>query len=451
MNIQHLYKNEMQVVGGEKSPVSFLSRFRQGRVPADAPRRRRRAVRPGFDPLEGRQLLSLGAGSWQVSVTDGGTKNGSANANAPNGAEAIAWVDNVNGYSEVVVRAFNTAKQAIGGEIRVDYSKAEYSVDDSVGVAIGNNGDFAVVWRNYNFLSHVSSVYVEQFGPSGNPIALNRVGDSAYGFSDFTPDVAIDQSGNVLVSFVESINSRQEVVDVEEINAAGHMGVTLYVNNNPGFTFIDTKLAMSSNGSFAVGYDFTGPGYDGDWDLTLVRYPAGASRPNVAPIIDIQQGSPVDFAISANSGGIFAVAMVDKNSNGTSKLDVTQVDNAGSSTAKTVIDNTGHTLYHPAIALANNGAYVVAYDTTSVLGRPGTLGVDIVEVNSAGSIGLALLDAYGREVIDPALSIDSYGNYIATFTGADGEIRDRGGLLPQIRYIPITPIPIVTLPGGLKI
>jgi hypothetical protein len=68
----------------------------------------------------------------------------------------------------------------------------------------------------------------------------------------------------------------------------------------------------------------------------------------------------------------------------------------------------------------------------------GSLGTDIVKVDTTGSVvsNQALLDGYGREVSDPALSIDGNGNYVATFTApawdhtyVAGEIWDRGGVL----------------------
>jgi hypothetical protein len=143
-------------------------------------------------------------------VTDGGAKSNSTNASAPDGALAVAYIDSVNGYSEVVVRTFDTAKQPIGGEIRVDYAFKENSVDDSVRVAINNNGDFAVVWRQLDNHTLLSSVWVETFDPHGNPIALNQVGESPGLYSTYIPDVAIDQSGNVTVSYVENHTQGQE-------------------------------------------------------------------------------------------------------------------------------------------------------------------------------------------------------------------------------------------------
>jgi hypothetical protein len=398
-----------------------------------ATRRRRPGLRPGLDALEGRQLLSLGTGSWQVSVTDGGTKGGSASANAPDGRVAIAYVDSVNGYSEVVVRTFGTAKQALGGEIRVDYAFQENSVDDSVRVAINNNGNFAVTWRNYNFQTHRSSVYVEQFGPSGNPIALNQVGETPRSYSTYTPDVAIDQAGNVTVSYVENFApAALQAVEFETFNAAGNRGGYGYVNNSAGFTFLDTKLAMSPDGSFYLGYDYTGPGYNGQWDLDLARFTAGGASKVFNFPIDHQQGGPIDFALSANASDHVEVAEVAQNfTNVTSQLRITQFDTAGVAPAWTVVDNSGSSLSNPAVALANNGACVVAYNTTAVIGSHGSRGTDIVEVGSTGSVASrqALLDGYGREVSDPALSIDANGNYLATFTAPGGEIWDRGGLL----------------------
>src|SRR5271166_2457905 len=54
--------------------------------------RRRPAARPGFDALEGRQLLSI-SGPYQTNQYGSGTRYESANASAPNGAMVAAWVD----------------------------------------------------------------------------------------------------------------------------------------------------------------------------------------------------------------------------------------------------------------------------------------------------------------------------------------------------------------------
>ena len=339
----------------------------------------------------------------------------------------------------MVVRTFDTAKQPIGGEIRVDYAFQENSRDDLVRVAINNNGDFAVVWRRLDNHTLLSSVFLETFDPNGNPIALNQVGDSPGLYSIYEPDVAIDQSGNVTVSYVEDYTQGQEAVELETFNAAGLQTQISQIDNSPGFTYHDTKLAMSPDGSFYLGYTWTGPGWNPWWVLNLSRFTAGGTSEVFHLLIDYQQEEQFDFALSANASDQVEVAEVAQNvTDGTSQLRISQIDAGGVSPGWTVIDNSGNALSNPAVALADDGACVVAYNTTSVIGTSGSRGTDIVELDTTGSdvSNQTLLDGSGREVSDPALSIDGNGNYVATFTApawdhefVAGEIWERGGVL----------------------
>jgi len=55
--------------------------------------RRQRRQRPGLEALEGRQLLSLTSGTFQVNTRQGLSDNNSDTASSPSGLKVVVWED----------------------------------------------------------------------------------------------------------------------------------------------------------------------------------------------------------------------------------------------------------------------------------------------------------------------------------------------------------------------
>jgi hypothetical protein len=412
-----------------------------GGRPAARPRSRQ-SVRPGLDALEGRQLLTLyGASLVAGNPSDydyGVSHRSSANASAPGGAMVAAWITSAGDGDTIYARTYGPTKVPNANVVQARFNSG-YHQYDSVRAAINDSGYFAVAWRDYNPFDNISSVYVSRFDPSSHLLATDQVvGD--YGGGDVSmPDVAVDANGNVGVSFVNDF-AGNEYVEVQWFCPVGGTWWT-HVDFTGGAAFANTRISMSPDGYFVVGYDRTEPDWGGYWGLELGGYRSWGFEQDFSGTYAAQPDIPFDFAISTNDRDQVAVAYVGAPGDGTSTLWATRIDSSGNVYNSVMVDNTGGAISGPSIAFTDFGEFVVAYNTSSVLGYPWSSGVDLAEVTGGDTI--TRHGIYGPdpdETSDPAVSIDANGNYFVTFTyappGESGQIwSEMGQLTPPISLL----------------
>jgi hypothetical protein len=408
--------------------------------------RRRPSARLAFDALEGRQLMTLYGASRVDSYRENPTSvlGSSANASARNGAMVAAWIDQYGdtstdqGQTLIFAQAYNPNKTFNGSQIYVDDASGT-SIDDSVRVAINDQGYIAIAWRNFNLLTQTSTVNVFVTDANGDYISRTTVGYQP-GASDYMPDVAIDDNNHVGVSFVENANGSTHVY-AQWLDIWGDtLSYSYAAYDSQGGDFVNTRIASSPDGSFALAYETNAQGFGGYWGLVVERYAGYDQASPIYATLVASEAAPFDSALSTNGQDHAAVAYVYTFGNGTSALFAAELDAAGNNYYQLTVDNNGNTLWHPAIALADSGWFVVAYNTTSLSGMPGVAGVNVMDFTQWGTTEYyGIYDQNGNSTYDPALSIDANGNYFLTYTdgtpGQDNtEIWDNMGYQPPPVY-----------------
>jgi hypothetical protein len=391
---------------------------------------RRPTVRLGFDALEGRQLMTLFPGAYRVdSYRENLESNlgNSANASARNGAMVAAWIDQYGdpstfqGQSLIFARAYGPNKAMNGSQIYVDDATGVF-IDDSVRVAINDQGYIAIAWRSYNQLTQTSTVNLFVTDANGDSISRATLGYQS-GASDYMPDVTIDDNNHVGVSYVENLNGGTQVY-AQWLDIWGDtLSYSYAAYNSQGGDFVNTYISSSPDGSFALSYETNAQGFGGYWGLVVERFGGYDQGGSLYATLVASEAGPFDYALSTNRQDHAAVAYVYTFGDGTSALFAAELDSGGSNYYQMTVDDSGQTLWHPAIALADSGRFVVAYDTTSMIGRPGVQGVNLMDFTALGQTEYyGVYDQNGNTTSDPALSIDAGGNYFLTFTdGTPGQ------------------------------
>jgi hypothetical protein len=282
--------------------------------------RRQRRQRPGLESLEGRQLMSLTSGTFQVNTRQGLSDNNSDTASSPGGIRVVAWED---GYSntdhDIYAQMYNPDGSRRGGQIAVETNTAFQS---SPRVAMDANGDFVVVWQED--VSHLpsdglndsnDSIVARTFDSNGN--ALTGRISIAFGpggiATNVTPDVAMDAAGNFVVTWTQVIRSRggetpSSTVWYREQNLFGG-----FLANSPVGTTGDFQtspsVAMNASDRFDIAYmdgGFDGHGISNP-SIRVAEFDVFADRISDQELF-ATAGSGYDPSISMDNNGNAVIA-----------------------------------------------------------------------------------------------------------------------------------------------
>ena len=229
------------------------------RQPVPSPHRRHPARRTKrrltFEPLEGRQLMSIGP-QFIVDTPEYTYKNAVATASSTNGCSVAVWVEYATidggqglGVSDIQAQYFNAAGNKSGPEIYVAI-KAGVS-EDQPAVAMDAKGDFVVAWREHEPNGN-TDVLAQVFNSSS--VAITGVIPVGVGtFYQHEPSVAMEANGNFVVAYTRDTNDNNPDVFAKAYSANGqlrsrdHRGRDALAESNP-------SIAMDPAGAFDIAY-----------------------------------------------------------------------------------------------------------------------------------------------------------------------------------------------------
>jgi hypothetical protein len=126
-----------------------------------------------------------------------GERHGACISSAPDGSFSVAWMDKRAGNYDIYAQAVTSNGFLNGTNLLVNDDELGANQDHPQ-IAIRSDGGFAVAWED--FRREGSDIFMRRFDQSANPLSDDRmVNDSLGRFYHGKPDLACDDSGNLLV------------------------------------------------------------------------------------------------------------------------------------------------------------------------------------------------------------------------------------------------------------
>src|SRR4051794_18134776 len=239
-----------------------------GRPSKPSSRAHDRRRRPAVESLEGRELMSLGAEF--IGPVNATARNGqfeSDNASSAGGASVVVWTDTFSSSDrDIRAQRYNSFGTKTGPEIVVSSSPLD---EGSPAVAMDGQGRFVVTWVE-RLASGDTNVVARQYDPAGNTTG-NQIPVGAGTFRESDPDVAMDLSGNFVVSYTRDTNNNNPDVFAKRYNSSGQLlnvldvAVSSRAENH-------SSVAMAPDGRISVAWESAFS--SADHDIKLSRYTA---------------------------------------------------------------------------------------------------------------------------------------------------------------------------------
>jgi hypothetical protein len=377
-------------------------------------RRNRRSRRFSLEPLEGRTLMSLGAEfPTTINTTIRNAQFGSVNASSSNGSAVAVWVDTFSATDhDIRAQRFNSAGAKVGSEIIVTDTTLD---EDQPSVAMDGSGNFVVSWR-VTLASGDTNVLAQRFNASGTKVgAVVQVGVGT--FKESSPSVGMDNLGNFVVVYTRDTNNNNPDIFAKKYNSANQL--TNVINVDVTSDNDDSaKVAMTPDGRFDVVYeDILSPQisyiilkqFSATGGLNWTGEPANSNINEVSP------------SISIDNSGNAVVAWQDGLSNGV--IFASRESASGNIGSQMFIEHATVSEIAPSVALKRTGgAFVVTYFEQ----LPGFINAThVAEVSASNQV--TVFSAGNR--VSPAVSINGAGQYLVTYTSNDsGDLNIRGRL-----------------------
>ncbi len=349
------------------------------------PRNTRRTKRTlGFDDLEGRQLLSLGA-EFPINSSTINSESSPVTASSSNGSSVAVW-EHAFGTAGVFLEAqrFNAQGSKVGSEFFIEGNVGVHMTQPSV--AMDAHGDFVVSWTQSPGAGG-SDVFAQKFNANG--VEVNGIVPVGVGtFAETQSSVAMDAAGDFVVAYTRLANNTTPNVFAKVYNVNSHqLSVTTPPTFVPGTLFpADApSVAMTPAGQFDVAFVALPPGSQSE--VWVTRFAFNGTFISQSPIPpDALPGSGVpnqapSIAMDNVGNAVIAFQQLDGNN-----WDIFATRYNGTVGNPIAIATTSRNETIPSVALEETGgAFVVAYETLST-GFPSLFSVNVAEVNASNVV-----------------------------------------------------------------
>lgn len=368
----------------------------------------RTKTRPRLESLEGRQLMSLASEfSATVNTTTRNAQFGSANASSTNGSSVVVWTDTFSATDhDIRAQRYNAAGQKTGSEIVVSFSGLD---EGSPTVAMDAGGNFVVSWMQ-TLPGGDTNVVAQRFNSAGAAVGgVVQVGAGT--FREHNPSIAMDARGDFVVAYTRDTNYVG--------NTTPDVFAKLYNSSNQLLNVINVaatasaddhaSVAMTPDGRFDVAWEHT---YSvNDHDIYMNRYNSWGGLLGTS-YVETSTAFESRPSVSMDDAGNAVVAW-QRQTFGNNDVIARRVSATGVVGGAIAIAATSFSEESPKVALKHGGGgFVVVYNGYDQTSRH----VRVAEVSASNAI--TTYDAGIRS--DPAVSINSAGQYVVTYTSNDG-------------------------------
>jgi hypothetical protein len=214
-----------------------------------------------------------------------GERHGPAMSSSPDGSFTVAWMDRRAGNYDIYAQAVTSGGFLNGTNLILN--------DDELGanqnypqIAIKADGGFAMVWEDLR--RGESDIFMRRFDQSASPLSDDcMVNDSLGRFYHGRPDLAGDESGNLLVVWEDTRESLLEIYAQLFDNSGNPTGGNLRVNCQGMINNFAPSCDMSPDGDFVV-----------------VWSASEGNENNVYGRLFSSSGEPVDTCFRINDDGL---------------------------------------------------------------------------------------------------------------------------------------------------
>jgi hypothetical protein len=375
------------------------------------PRRTKRTL--GFDNLEGRQLLSLGA-EFPINSITRATESAPVTASSSNGSSVAVWMHSFGNGIDLQAQRFNAQRAKVGPQMFIAGKVGVNMTQPSV--AMDAHGDFVVSWTQSPGAGG-SDVFAQKFNASG--VAINGVVPVGVGtFPESQPSVSMDVAGDFVVAYTRITNNTTPNVFAKVYNVNSQL-VSVASVGGTQFREEAPSVAMTPNGHFVVAFEILpNSGKSDVFASTFDFNGALLSEVSIAGISGTDQAPSI--AMDNNGNAVIAYQQFDGNN---WDIFASRFGATGAVSNPIKIAATPLNEMIPSVALeGNGGAFVVAYESFS--------SVNVTEVNASNVVFST--QTAGSSRFSPHVSINGQNEFLLAYmtqTSAGNNIAGRFGLL----------------------
>ena len=389
----------------------------------------------------------------RVNATAAGDQRAPAVAVAADGRYVVVWhVPTALDAEDVYARTYHADGTPISGDILVNSNTNENQLNAAL--AINDNGDFVVVWeQDSGNINNKYEIYARSFDINGNPLGGNQRQVNVANLDDqLAPSVAMDADGNFVVAWQSKtvLSGKEIYLRPFDLWLNPLHDTDILVNATAASDQTSPQIAMKSDGQFVVAWQSKDQDGSGD-GIYLRRFdvdytPLDGSDVRVNTHTSDNQRLP---AVAINENGQIIVAwQSEKQDDPDGKLGVyaRRFDFAtGAAVGGEIAVNTetGNDQKAPSVAIADNGKFVVVWQSTDQDDDDGRAGIYLQEFNADGSkhrfeelVNTHTLD----EQTLPAVGLKGDSHYVVVWQSMDQDPTVDDGIYAQ-RFI---------RPGGLN-
>lgn len=304
---------------------------------------------------------------FQVNTFTSGYQSNPAVAIDSNNGFVVTWESaNQDGNSwGIFAQRYNAAGESEGTEFQVNTHTDD--AQQSPGIAMAADGSFAITWQSYEQEGSLWGVYVQRFDASGNPVGSEIQVNTYTSGSQNSPEIAMSSDGSFVIVWESSEQDGSDYgVFARHFDQAGVPLTTEFqVNTYTSSRQNNPYVAMSSEGSFTIAWQSWGQ--DGsNYGIFAQQYDATGVPIDVEFQVNSYTGNSQEtpaIAMSSDGGLVIAWRSIDQDGSGNGIF--AQRYAAGLPIGKEFRVNT-HMLGHqqaPTVAMANDGSYLIAWES----------------------------------------------------------------------------------------
>lgn len=170
-----------------------------------------------------------------------------------NGNFVVVWVDYRNGHSDIFAQRFNSQKQPLGDNFKVnDDWLLNYQYNPAIDM--DGHGNFVIVWSDYR--NGQGDIYGQRYRFDGQAIGQNfRITDDITdGSWQSSPDISVNVSGEFIVVWADERESYRDNIYGQRYDASGR---SIGTNFKVGIDTTESgqyypQTAMDNYGNFVV-------------------------------------------------------------------------------------------------------------------------------------------------------------------------------------------------------